>query len=151
MIACYDFLRKGLRGNESGNGNKKRVFQTGGKGRPDCNIIVASIPFSRCEDKLIQMATLSPEAEEHHTYSLILLKFCEHRSILLRSMAWFLHHTGFLNAEETAVPMRTCYAQYEECVSQMKKIHSLSLKYSQTGDTAIYLRIIDYLASPVYP
>ena len=41
--------------------------------------------------------------------------------------------------------MRACYAQYEECVSQMKKIHSLSLKYSQTGDTAIYLRIIDYL------
>ena len=142
--ACYDFLRKIEREWKVGTVIKNGYSKQGERGDPivyHCGIYT----LLALRHKLIQMATLSPEAEEHHTYSLILLKFCEHRSILLRSMAWFLHHTGFLNAEETAVPMRTCYAQYEECVSQMKKIHSLSLKYSQTGDTAIYLRIIDYL------
>lgn len=142
--AGYDFLRKIEREWRVGTVIKNGYSKLGEEENQivyHCGIYT----LLALRDKLIQMQTQSPTDEEHHAYSLIILKFCEHRSILLRSMAWFLDHTGFLNAEKTAVPMRTCYARYEECVYNMKKIHSLSLKYSQTGDPAIHFRMIEYL------
>ncbi len=142
--ACYDFLKKVEREWKVGTVIKNEYSKWGEKENQivyHCGIYA----LLALRDKLLWMRTQSPTTDECYTYSLIILKFCEHRSILLRSMAWFMEHNGFLNEEKTAVPMRACYGRYEKCVIRMKKIHALFLKYSLVKSPAICIRVIDCL------
>ena len=142
--AGYELLRKLEREQKVGTQIEYRYNAAGEKEEEFVNHFgIYALLFLR--DKLVQMTEDSPSEEIVHNIMLSILKLCEHRALLLRSMNWFIARNGFLERAETAGPMRAACGRYENCVSKMKIVYFLYLKYMQKGDAGILHKLVDRL------
>ncbi|MBC8542275.1 hypothetical protein [Bianquea renquensis] len=142
--ACFDLLRKIEREWKSGTFTETRYTATGDiEKQCTCHTGIYALLYLR--DQLIAMLGQSPSEQDRYNGMLTILKFCEHRAMLLKSMAWFINRNGFLEREDSAEPMRAAYARYERCVDEMTISRLNYMKYMETKNSATLQKVIDRL------
>ncbi len=142
--ACFDLLRKIEREWKVGTSTETRYTATGDiEEQSTYHTGIYALLFLR--DQLTGMLEQSPSDQDCYNAMLTILKLCEHRALLLRSMAWFINRNGLLEREDSAEPIRAAYERYSRCVDEMTITRLNFLKYLETKNAATLQKVIDRL------